>query len=674
MVTVFCHQLGWKNMEMLVAQFQDRLHFGIHSELIELMKLPSLNGLRARSLFSAGLETIANVAAADINVVENALLMALPFQSEKQRDTDDDNEVKKRNKMKNVWITGHCGMTTREAAENLVHEARRYLQLELGVQDIKWDRTDAIKTDHELSHVINMKQSDNEQPKSALSTEEKNMTQKTQLQLNNIPECGLCRVDSASRIPELPVTENNSFAHTSNTAVQKEDKTNILNASVDNTPKFEIEWDSLNFTEVALSNVTKNRISGNCFSTPISSNESDIMFADNEKKTTPKSKEISSLEISKDLSLFSAEETDNSLFEDSLPLDQLSSRLLEASTEKCEISFNTESIANAFTSTIIKEDEDIKLVYDDDENKVSATLSNEQQGAEELKRNVDNTFSSPYKHKSEIDMWRKKRKRRNENIDPTEKSCYIIRPDEASTSTNVIKLEEVPTTNLLVWDKIKVSYYTIEENDVVLLDHVNTAALSFVYNKHSKNNFIDSNKGVIGSNICPSKPHLFNLGDQISMAIYCGFGAVLVLNTNWNHLTKFKMYPVLCQWLAKTKVRVASSKNAYWALKHLYELEMTSCYDVLLAQWLINTDEKDYTLETLVIHVVSIIIIIDFFLYFILFNWYIFSQIQKYSISNDIRNRSTALKCVAIWDIAERQLKSLLTKPHGQINLGDVNL
>ncbi|KAJ8727413.1 hypothetical protein PYW07_001532 [Mythimna separata] len=43
MVTAFCRQLGWKNMEMLISQFQDRLHFGIHSELLELMKLPSLN-------------------------------------------------------------------------------------------------------------------------------------------------------------------------------------------------------------------------------------------------------------------------------------------------------------------------------------------------------------------------------------------------------------------------------------------------------------------------------------------------------------------------------------------------------------------------------------------------------------------------------------------------------
>ncbi|XP_038223120.1 DNA polymerase theta-like [Zerene cesonia] len=111
MVTAFCRQLGWKNLELLVSQFQDRLHFGVHSDLLDLMKLSSLNGVRARTLFDAGFETVSSIASADVNVIENALYKAVPFQSEKGREGDDLADVRKRNKIRNIWITGFCGMT-----------------------------------------------------------------------------------------------------------------------------------------------------------------------------------------------------------------------------------------------------------------------------------------------------------------------------------------------------------------------------------------------------------------------------------------------------------------------------------------------------------------------------------------------------------------------------------
>ena len=39
MVTVFCAKLGWTNMELLLAQFQSRLTFGVQRELIDLVRL-----------------------------------------------------------------------------------------------------------------------------------------------------------------------------------------------------------------------------------------------------------------------------------------------------------------------------------------------------------------------------------------------------------------------------------------------------------------------------------------------------------------------------------------------------------------------------------------------------------------------------------------------------------
>ncbi|CAH2071673.1 unnamed protein product, partial [Iphiclides podalirius] len=130
--------------------FQDRLHFGIHSELIELMKLSSLNGIRARALFDGGLETISDVASADVNIIENILLKAVPFQSEKEREVDDEDDIRKRNKIKNIWITGNCGMTANEAAKNLIYEARKFLQLEIGVTEIKWKELKVAKASDDV--------------------------------------------------------------------------------------------------------------------------------------------------------------------------------------------------------------------------------------------------------------------------------------------------------------------------------------------------------------------------------------------------------------------------------------------------------------------------------------------------------------------------------------------
>ncbi|XP_044598608.1 DNA polymerase theta-like, partial [Cotesia glomerata] len=47
MVSQFCKKLGWNCIELLVSQFQTRLQFGVCRELLDLLRLPMLNGLRA---------------------------------------------------------------------------------------------------------------------------------------------------------------------------------------------------------------------------------------------------------------------------------------------------------------------------------------------------------------------------------------------------------------------------------------------------------------------------------------------------------------------------------------------------------------------------------------------------------------------------------------------------
>lgn len=80
MVTNFCRELKWDCMELLFSQFQTRLQFGVHRNLLDLLRLQSLNGLRARSLYNNGIKTVGELAIANEFDVEEALNKALPFE------------------------------------------------------------------------------------------------------------------------------------------------------------------------------------------------------------------------------------------------------------------------------------------------------------------------------------------------------------------------------------------------------------------------------------------------------------------------------------------------------------------------------------------------------------------------------------------------------------------
>ncbi|XP_018568952.2 DNA polymerase theta [Anoplophora glabripennis] len=140
MVTSFSRQLGWSSVEILISQFQDRLQFGVSRDLLDLMRLPVLNGKMARILYNAGMETVIQVANSDPATIENILHKVVPFQTEKGRDGESEFDKKQRNKFRNVWITGKEGLTEMEAAELLVSSARQYLKLEIGLAEAKWGK------------------------------------------------------------------------------------------------------------------------------------------------------------------------------------------------------------------------------------------------------------------------------------------------------------------------------------------------------------------------------------------------------------------------------------------------------------------------------------------------------------------------------------------------------
>ncbi|XP_076065262.1 DNA polymerase theta [Oratosquilla oratoria] len=130
MVTVFCNRLGWHNLELLVAQFQDRLHFGIQRELCDLVRLSLLNGQRARILYNKGYETVNLVASAHPNDIENVLTSATPFESNKMENTVERGAT--------IWVSNRDLLTEKQIAELLVKEAQEIVQKEIGICGIDW--------------------------------------------------------------------------------------------------------------------------------------------------------------------------------------------------------------------------------------------------------------------------------------------------------------------------------------------------------------------------------------------------------------------------------------------------------------------------------------------------------------------------------------------------------
>ena len=136
MVTVFCHKLGWNNMEMLLSQFQNRLTFGVERELCDLVRISSLNAFRARVLYSAGYHTVTAVAAASSAEVEKHLRNATPFQSNKKSDGESETELRRRMRAKCVWVKGKKALTESEVAQEIIEQACALLKedaLKLGM-------------------------------------------------------------------------------------------------------------------------------------------------------------------------------------------------------------------------------------------------------------------------------------------------------------------------------------------------------------------------------------------------------------------------------------------------------------------------------------------------------------------------------------------------------------
>ena len=139
-VTSFCTSLNWTNLALVLGQLRERLFFGIHPNLIDLMKIPTMTTTRiARTLYKAGVEKLSDLANASVLKIENILLNSVDFDSDQKLDGENDYEVLERLKRRNFFVTGKStGLTVQEAAKLLIEDARRYLQNEIGLRTVQW--------------------------------------------------------------------------------------------------------------------------------------------------------------------------------------------------------------------------------------------------------------------------------------------------------------------------------------------------------------------------------------------------------------------------------------------------------------------------------------------------------------------------------------------------------
>ena len=142
MVTVFCNRLGWKNLELLLSQFQSRLTFGVERELCELVQISLLNGFRARVLYNSGFHTLASLATANPVTIETCLRNAVPFKSNKLHQAHE--EKGNDGGSYSTWCAKlRRGMTEEEAARLIVQEAQEMLAQQFNVPNAVWSGANA---------------------------------------------------------------------------------------------------------------------------------------------------------------------------------------------------------------------------------------------------------------------------------------------------------------------------------------------------------------------------------------------------------------------------------------------------------------------------------------------------------------------------------------------------
>lgn len=78
---MFCRELGWSNMAVLMDNFIPRLNFGVHIELVELLRISLVDSQHARALYNSKYHSLSDLAKASDEDIEIILLDVAPYQA-----------------------------------------------------------------------------------------------------------------------------------------------------------------------------------------------------------------------------------------------------------------------------------------------------------------------------------------------------------------------------------------------------------------------------------------------------------------------------------------------------------------------------------------------------------------------------------------------------------------
>lgn len=150
-VTNFCKSLQWHLLALILDQFQERLYFGIHPDLIELMKIPSMNSRIARAFFKNGIQKLSKLASTKKSFVDTIL-----------------NDLGE-----NFFVMGKSlKCSTDELADLLISDARHHIKGELGLHDLAWNdsRSVDLQTERQVSTSCDEKDSGESKKKRKATT------------------------------------------------------------------------------------------------------------------------------------------------------------------------------------------------------------------------------------------------------------------------------------------------------------------------------------------------------------------------------------------------------------------------------------------------------------------------------------------------------------------------
>lgn len=92
----------------IIAEFKERLFFGVHHDLVDLMKISNINSQRARALHDEGVQSLSDLANSDPFTIEKILYNSICFDT-KQREGENEWDANQRNKLRFLFVTGKSG-------------------------------------------------------------------------------------------------------------------------------------------------------------------------------------------------------------------------------------------------------------------------------------------------------------------------------------------------------------------------------------------------------------------------------------------------------------------------------------------------------------------------------------------------------------------------------------